>query len=224
MAGPIAQSEKLIELFNREKIDPAGVKILAFAMMCQRDTNASVVWVGPGPDPLAAPGDNPDARQTRFYASKIIPGYQPRFIPKHLTIDLETAVASRPFRDGERLDPRYVNQVLAVMLASMVADQDLSTCSALSLSGESRALGKTRFAIVVGGAPEKESIRFLRQYTKPIIPGIDGTYMEYEAGSLDEARAFLATKAVTASQFYIEVYTPEGGIGKDIGGTYEFEL
>ena len=186
MAGIIAQSESSTELFNREKIDPAGKKILAFAMLYERMI-APVVWFGPGPIPDATPDEKPEARHTRFIASKIIPGYQPRFIPRHLSVDLETAVASRQFKDKERLDPQYINQVLAVMLAPLVADQDLSTCSALSLSGESTALGKTRFAIVVGGAPKKESVRFLRQYTKPIIPGIDGTYMEYEADSLDEA-------------------------------------
>ena len=222
MAGPVAQSEKIIELFNREKIDPAGKKILAFAILYERGI-APVVWVGPGPDPFAAEGEGTEARQARFYASKIVPGYQPRFIPGHLTIDLDTAVASRQFRHGESLDAGYINQVLAVMLTELLADQDLSNCSALSLIGESVALGQTRFAIVVGGAPETNEIRFLRKYTKPIIPGFDGTYMEYEAGSLDEARTFLATQAVTVSRFYIEVRTPEGGLGKDIEGTYEFD-
>ncbi|MGD1992930.1 MAG: hypothetical protein PVI59_07035 [Anaerolineae bacterium] len=223
MAGLIEQSEKLVELFNREEIDPAGKKILAFAMLFERETTAPVVWVGPGPDPLAAPGEGPEARQTRFYASKIIPGYQPHFIPGHLTVDLDTAVVGRQLRDRERLDPAYINQTLAVMLAPLVVDQDLSHCSALSLSGESIALGQTRFAIVVGGASKEAGVRLLRQYTKPIIPGLDGTYFEYEAGSLDDARAFLATQSVTVPRFYIEVYTPEGGIGKDIDGTYEFD-
>lgn len=192
-------------------------------MLYERETTAPVVWVGPGPDPLAAPDDGPEARQTRFYASRIIPGYQPRFIPSHLAVDTETAVSGRQFRDGERLDAQYVNQVLAVMLAQLVGDRDLSDCSALSLSGESVALGQTRFAIVVGGEPETTRVRFLRQYSKPIIPGIDGTYMEYEASSLDEARTFLETQEVAAPRLYIEVYTPEGGIGKDVDGTYEFD-
>jgi hypothetical protein len=157
MPGPVAQSEKLIELFIREKIDPAGSKILAFAMLYQRGI-APVAWVGPGPDPYAVPGEGPEARQARFYASKIVPQYQPRFIPGHLTVDLDTAVASRQFRHEESLDTGYINQVLAVMLAELLADQDLSSCSALSLSGESVALGQTRFAIVVGGAPETKGI------------------------------------------------------------------
>jgi hypothetical protein len=55
MPGPIAQSEKIIELFNREKIDPAGKQILAFAILYEREL-APVAWVGPGPDPLAVEG------------------------------------------------------------------------------------------------------------------------------------------------------------------------
>jgi hypothetical protein len=211
-------------LFDRRKLDPAGKKILAFAMLYEFERTAPSVWVGPGPDPLAAPEEGPEARQTRFYASKIIPGYQPHFIPGHLVVDLDTAVVSRQCKPNERLDAAYVNQVLAVMLTPLVADHDLNQCSALSLSGESTALGQTRFAIVVGGEPQKTGVKLLRQYTKPIIPGVVGTYYEYEAGSLEEARAFLATHAITEMRLYIEVHTPEGGIGKDIEGVYEFDL
>jgi HEAT repeat protein len=222
--GPIALSEKLIELFDRRKLDPAGKKILAFAMLCEFEKTAPAVWVGPGPDPLAGPNEGPKVRQTRFYASKIIPGYQPHFIPGHLVVDQDTAVVSRQFKPNERLDAAYINQVLAVMLAPLVAEHDLDHCSALSLSGESAALGQARFAIVVGGAPKKTGVKLLRQYTKPIIPGVVGTYFEYEAGSLEEARAFLATKPITEMRFYIEVHTPEGGVGKDIDGVYEFDV
>jgi HEAT repeat protein len=222
--GPVALGEKLIELFNRRKLDPAGKKILAFAMLYEFEKTAPAVWVGPGPDPLAAPHEGPEVRQTRFYASKIIPGYQPHFIPGHLVVDLDTAVVSRQFKPKERLDAAYINQVLAIMLTPLVADHDLDHCSALSLSGESTALGQTRFAIVVGGKPQKTGVKLLRQYTKPIIPGVVGTYFEYEAGSLEEARAFLATQAIKEMRFYVEVHTPEGGIGKDIEGVYEFDL
>jgi hypothetical protein len=150
--GPVTQSEKLIELFNREKIDPSGKKILAFAILFERQV-APAVWVGPGPDPFAVEGENAETSQARFLASKIVPGYQPHFIPAHLTIDTDTFVAGRPLRKGESLEVAHINQVLAVMLADLLADQDLSKCSALSLSGESVALGQNRFAIVVGGAP-----------------------------------------------------------------------
>lgn len=149
--GPVARSEKLIELFNREKIDPSGKKILAFALLYEYELNeAPMVWVGPGPDPFAVEGESAEDRQTRFLGSKIIPGYQPQFIPAHLAIDSDTAVAGRRLRDDERLETAYINQVLAVMLAGLLTDQDLSNCSALSLSGESHALGRARFAIVVG--------------------------------------------------------------------------
>jgi alpha-glucoside transport system substrate-binding protein len=216
-------SEKIIELFNREKIDPAGKKILAFALLYERDV-APTVWVGPGPDPFAVEGEDAEIRQVRFLASKIIPGYQPHFIPGHLVIDQGTAVVGRQFKAEERLDAKYINQVLSVMLAGLLGDQDLSNCSALSLSGESVALGQNRFAIVVGEEPVTTGVRFLREYTKQIIPGFDGTYKDYEAVNLDEARKFLAAQKVTEPHFYIEVHTPEGGLGKDIEGTYEFDI
>jgi hypothetical protein len=73
--------------------------------------------------------------------------------------------------------------------------------------------------------PEKASkVRFLREYTKPIIAGITGTYREYEADSLADARTFLAEQKVNAPRLYLEVHTPEGGLGKDIEGTYEFDV
>lgn len=67
-------------------------------------------------------------------------------------------------------------------------------------------------------------IRFLKKYTKPLPMGKVGTYLEYEANSLEAARRFLADQEVSAQLLYIEVYTPEGGIGKDLGGVYEFEI
>jgi hypothetical protein len=54
--------------------------------------------------------------------------------------------------------------------------------------------------------------------------GFIGTHMEYEADSIIDAHTFLDTQNVTAQRFYIEVYTPEGGIGKDCNGTYEFDV
>jgi hypothetical protein len=146
--GPVAQSETIKELFNREKLDPVGRKILAFAMLYEHGVAPSV-WVGPGPDPFAAKGESAEIRQTRFLASKIIPGYQPHFIPPQLKVDLDTAVASRQFRRRESLDVGYINTTLSVMLAELLSGHDLSNCSALSLSGNSVALGEARFALVV---------------------------------------------------------------------------
>lgn len=67
-------------------------------------------------------------------------------------------------------------------------------------------------------------IRFLKSYTKPLPMGKVGTYLEYEADNLEAARRFLANQDVSAQLLYLEVYTPEGGIGKDLGGVYEFEI
>ena len=46
-------------------------------------------------------------------------------------------------------------------------------------------------------------------------------YEVYSASSRADAQAFLATKTVTAPQYYIVVDTPEGSFGKDIQGTYQ---
>ncbi len=147
-------SEVIRDLFNRERIDPGGKKILAFAIIYERDI-APAVWVGPGPDPFDAGSDSVHVRHLRFLASKIVPGYQPHYVPGHLGIGKDTAVAGRQFEPGESLDGGYINQVLAVMLADLLEDQgllddvELSDCSALSLSGNSVATKEARFALVV---------------------------------------------------------------------------
>ncbi len=47
-----------------------------------------------------------------------------------------------------------------------------------------------------------------------------GTYEVYKGGSAESARAFLATKRVTQSKYYIKVETPEGNWGMDLDGLY----
>jgi len=149
MVGQIEQSEKIYELFGREKIDPEGRKILAFAILTETHM-APPIWVGkPEQDPFAVEGESNEIRMARFYASKIIPGYQPDLIPRHLNVDRDTPVEIREFRYKESLDPEYINRTLAVMLAKLLPEANLSNCSALCLRGESRALGQTRFGIVV---------------------------------------------------------------------------
>jgi hypothetical protein len=147
-------SEVIWELFERRQLDPNGRKILAFAILHERDV-APVVWVGPGPDPFEVEGEGKQTRHLRFLASKIVPGYQPHFIPTHLRIENETAIAGRLFEPGESLEVGHTNQVLSVMLADLVEDrglvddQELRNCSALSLSGNSVALGEGRFGLLV---------------------------------------------------------------------------
>lgn len=147
-------SEVIWELFERRRLDPNGKKILAFAMLYEREM-APAVWVGPGPDPFAVEGESKQTRMLRFLASKIVPGYQPHFIPRHLRIDKETAVTGRKFELGEDPTIGNFNQVLAVMLADLIEDQgllddqELRDCSALALSGNSPALGEGRFALLV---------------------------------------------------------------------------
>ena len=111
---------------------------------------------------IMSAGGNPSEAACANYASKIVPGYQPHFIPAHLSIDKDTRTASRRLQQGESLDVSHINPELAGMLAALLPDQDLSRCSALSLSGESTALGKARFGVVVG-EPSKTIEEFVRQ-------------------------------------------------------------
>ena len=46
------------------------------------------------------------------------------------------------------------------------------------------------------------------------------TYEIYKAPSREQALAFLKTKAVTKEMYYIEVETPDGTFGRDLGGIY----
>jgi hypothetical protein len=148
-ARPVAPSDKIIELFNRERIDPSVSQILAFALLYEREIPPGV-WVDCVPEPGTTVSGSSEARLIRFLARKIVPGYQPHFIPAHLAVDKGTVVAGRLLGKGESLEVAYINRVLADMLADIAGDQDLNHYSALSLSGESTALGQTRFAILVG--------------------------------------------------------------------------
>ena len=147
-------SEIIEKLFDRRHLDPAGKKILAAVLLCQW-TPAPFVWTGPGPDPYAIGSEDDETRQFRFLLSKIVPGYQPHFIPGHLIITADTVITGREFQSGESLDVGTINPMLAVMLADLLEDHgllddlDLSKCSALSLSGNSPATGEARMAFVV---------------------------------------------------------------------------
>ena len=101
------------------------------------------------------------------------------------------------------------------------------------LNRERKKKGQTLYpaqiSVSIGdGSPGKQAvtpgIRFLKKYTKPLPMGKVGTYLEYEADTLEAARRFLAEQDISVQFLYVEVYTPEGGIGKDAGGSYEFEI
>jgi len=147
-------SEMINDLFNRRRIDPTGERILVAALLYEREM-APYVWVGPGPDPYAVGTESREITQLRYLISKVMPSFQPHFIPGHLKIDSRTLITGRQFEIGEDLDVGYINPMLAVMLADLLEDEDvlqeveLSKCSALCVSGNSVALGEARLALVV---------------------------------------------------------------------------
>ncbi len=221
MSDSIAKSQKIRELFNAEKIDPAASSIVAVAILCER----TVAAPPPQMDPMSW-DDDPDpgdaaARQAAFLAAKIIPQYQPTYIPAEARFGPGTLCVLREFRPGEQLDSAYINQRLATMLADLLGDRSLDDCSAISLIGNSPALGETRFGLV---AAVEASVQFSSTYTKPLFGGIVGTYHEYTATGAVAAQDFLASRKVTEPYVYIEIRTPDGGYGMDLGGTYEFDL
>ena len=147
-------SEIIKKLFDKRSINPEGKEILAIAFLYKQKP-APYVWTGSSPDPYAANPDNNDLKQLRFLLSKILPGFQPHYIPGHLRIGPETLIAGRQFEINEKIDAAYINQTLANMLAelmedhNMLEDLDLCYCSALSLSGNSVATGEARIAVLV---------------------------------------------------------------------------
>ena len=147
MTGSIAKGQQIRELFRAEKIDRAATTVAAVAILCERS-------VAP-PPPTGSLSWDDDAesvpysvRQATFLAFKIIPQYQPRFIPFGAQFTTNTKFDLREFRPGEPLDSDYINQTLATMLAELLGDRDLDGCSAISLNGNSPALGETRFGVV----------------------------------------------------------------------------
>lgn len=219
MPGSIAKSQQISELFRAEKLDPAATSIAAVAILCERTVAAP-----PPMEPLSWDDDvDPvpeSVRRATFLAGKIIPQYQPVFVPAGAQFNPSTQCDLREFRPGESLDPAYINQTLATMLAELLGERDLNGCSAISLIGNSPALGETRFGVV---AAVETGVQFLRTHTKPLMGGIVGTYHEYTAPSATEAQTFLAGKTIAEPYQYVEIMTPEGGFGKDAGGTYEFD-
>jgi hypothetical protein len=147
-------SEMINDLFNRQRIDPTSERILVAALLYEQEMSP-YVWVSPGPDPYAVESESREITQLRYLISKVMPSFQPHFIPGHLKIDSGTLITGRQFEIGEDLDVGYINPMLAVMLADLLEDEglleevELSKCSALCVSGNSVALGEARLALVV---------------------------------------------------------------------------
>ncbi len=129
---------------------------------------------------------------------------------------------------GQIGDPRAVP-----VLKSLLKDSNTSIKNAASEALEAIEASPNRHTEQEQPAEEENAretteksgeVRFVRKYTKPLPMGVEGTYNEYEADNLEDARSFLANQNVSVHYLYVEVYTPEGGIGKDMGGTYEFDV
>ena len=72
---------------------------------------------------------------------------------------------------------------------------------------------------------KEEGIQFVKKYTETRDTGtglgaVEYTYEKYSSISVDQAIAFLNTRAVSYNFYYIEVETPKGLVGRDIKGIY----
>jgi hypothetical protein len=139
MSEPAARAGMLRQLFRRERLDPAADKIVAVAIIHERDVAPAVLGDSGGAGPVD---------QARLLAAEIVPQYRPHLIPAGAHLSAGTRCVHRLFAQDESLDPGSVNQALATMLAQVLDDLDLVDASAISLSGSSPALGETRFAVV----------------------------------------------------------------------------
>lgn len=146
VGGPVARSRTLLECFDR-KMDDLGVgEILAVAILHERDVAPFVdVEVAQPFDDGAQPRSE---AQARTLASMIVPQYQPALIPQSAGLTPRTRCVSRAFAPNESLAPRLVNMTLATMLAELLDDDEVGSCWAISLTGDSAVLGQTRFAVV----------------------------------------------------------------------------
>jgi hypothetical protein len=152
MNGPVARSQKIQQLLGRGEPDPAATEILAVAVLHERD----IQFADPG---ALVPGSGAadEADHAKALADRIVPQFQPAYIPAGAGVTAGTRYLARVFRPNESLDAPRVNQTLAVMLADVLTDEEVEHCAALSLSGDSPALGATRFGVVTRAAATAEA-------------------------------------------------------------------
>ena len=163
---------KINELFEKRTLDPAATTIVAIAFLYEQ-LPAPYVWTGTGPDPYAVPGEDGETRQLRMVLSKVLPTFQPHFIPGHLRISSGTRISGHRLESGQLLDAAHINARLAGMLAESLKSQDLGPgfdmgqYSALSVSGNSLATGEARIALLA-----KRSLTQARPAPPPVVqPG-----------------------------------------------------
>jgi hypothetical protein len=70
-------------------------------------------------------------------------------------------------------------------------------------------------------ADGKAGVKFIH-YTYPVVMGVTNTKEIYEAPNKSVAIEFLKSKNISKQFYYIEIQTPDGWVGKDIMGVYEF--
>jgi hypothetical protein len=80
----------------------------------------------------------------------------------------------------------------------------------------SRVFGKKKWVASTG-----EVVVFKRTYTQPFLKGTTNTYEEWTAPSAKAAQEYLATRDITAQQYYLAVETPEGNWCKDRMSVYQ---
>ncbi len=146
-------SEMIEAMFDKREISSKSRKIIAIAIIYER-LPAPYVWLGPGRDPFAVGREDQETRHLRYVLTKILPGYQPHFIPDHLRITPETLITGRRFNFGDELCVSLANFTLARMLADILEKNARqyslkeSNCSAISISGNSVATGEARVALI----------------------------------------------------------------------------
>ena len=148
-------SSQMIEaMFEKREIDSKGKEIVAIAFIYET-LPATSVWIGPGPDPYAVGKEDKETRHLRFVLTKVLPSYQPHFIPGHLKISRETLITGRQFNFNDELCKSLANFTLARMLEEVLTQKGrqfglkASNCSAISISGNSVATGEARIALIV---------------------------------------------------------------------------
>jgi hypothetical protein len=147
-------SEMIDAMFEKRELSSKGKEIVAIAFIYET-LPAPSVWLGPGRDPYAVGKEDKETRHLRYVLTKILPSYQPHFIPGHLKIKPETLLTGRLFNFKDEICLSLANFTLARMLAEILTEKGRqfglkeSNCSAISISGNSVATGVSRIALIV---------------------------------------------------------------------------
>ncbi len=171
MSDSIAKSQKIRELFNAEKIDPAEAALsrLRFYVSGQWPPRLHKWIQCPGTTiriPATPPHDRRPFWPPRSSRNISRPtSRRKQGSAREHSVSCESSVLASNWI-------RPISTKVATMLADLLGDRSLDDCSAISLIGNSPALGETRFGVV---AAVEASVQFSSTYTKPLFGGIVGT-------------------------------------------------